>query len=116
MPYFKQGPRLALTPAVALSTIFVSEPGPRPFSKTLLRNHCLRALLRSSESYPQGAIRFRTGIPNYEAIFGEQPGFHDWMYSIYGTPQEDVPEGIFPPPKGKEILHWHSPPHQSDSR
>eukprot|EP00977_Amphora_coffeiformis_P016247 scaffold4972_cov130-Amphora_coffeaeformis.AAC.1 len=43
--------------------------------------------------YPQGAIRFRTGIPNYEAIYGEQPEFYDWMYSIYGTPQEDVPEG-----------------------
>eukprot|EP00957_Ditylum_brightwellii_P053256 4038058-Ditylum_brightwellii.AAC.1 len=53
--------------------------------------------------YPQGAIRFRTGIPNYEAIYGEQPEFHDWMYSIYGTPQEDVPEGMFPPPKGKLV-------------
>eukprot|EP00977_Amphora_coffeiformis_P023324 scaffold13003_cov122-Amphora_coffeaeformis.AAC.5 len=53
--------------------------------------------------YPQGAIRFRTGIPNYKAIYGEQRKFHDWMYSIYGTPQEGVPEGMFPPPKGKLV-------------
>ena len=32
--------------------------------------------------HPHGAIRFRTGIPDHEAIYGEHPEAHDWMHSV----------------------------------
>ena len=62
--------------------------------------------------YPHGKIRFRTGIPNHEAIF-EVPD-SDWLHSIYGERGEDYSD--LPPPRGKPVrtpsfkdanlLHW----------
>jgi KUP system potassium uptake protein len=49
--------------------------------------------------YPDAAIRFRTGIPNYDGI--EIPK-HDWMYSVYGEASEELPPGM-PTPKGKPV-------------
>jgi len=54
------------------------------------------------KKFPHGAIRFRTGIPNHEAIFGEQPQRYDWMYSVYGETREEIPHNA-PPPKGKPV-------------
>ena len=50
----------------------------------------------------QGAIRFRTGIPDHESIYGEHPEVHDWMHTVYGSPTEELPNGM-PPPKGKAV-------------
>ena len=50
--------------------------------------------------FPQGAIHFRPGIPDHEKIFGTSPIQHDWMETVYGNPQEEVPHDC-PQPKGK---------------
>ncbi len=52
--------------------------------------------------HPHGCIRYRTGIPNHEAIYGEHPDKYDWMYSVYGNPSEEIPLNA-PPPKGNPI-------------
>ena len=36
------------------------------------------------------AIRFRTGIPNYEEQFGDDPVRYDWMETVHGSPQEEI--------------------------
>ena len=54
------------------------------------------------KQYPHACIRFRTGIPDHKAIYGEKPEFHDWMHSIYGSPKEQIPDNL-PPPKGKPV-------------
>ena len=54
------------------------------------------------KKYPHGCIRFRTGIPNHEQVYGEQPPAYDWMHSIYGTPKETLPFDA-PEPKGKPV-------------
>ena len=70
-----------------------------------LVGHLERAkqIVRYLCKYLQGAIRYHTGIPNYEAIYGEHPDNHDWMHSVCGNPKEDVPDGMFPPPKGNPV-------------
>jgi hypothetical protein len=47
-----------------------------------------------------GAIRFRTGIPDYSAI---PIPTHDWTKTIYGDVQELVPDNA-PPPLGEAVL------------
>ena len=49
---------------------------------------------------PNCAIRFRTGVPDYETTFGSDPIRYDWMETVYGTPPEEVDEKA-PMPKGK---------------
>ena len=53
-------------------------------------------------SFPQGALRFRTRIPDHESIYGEHPVAYDWMHSIYGSTRELTPDGL-PPPKGHPV-------------
>ena len=48
------------------------------------------------------AIRFRTGIPDHEATFGDEPVRYDWMESVYGRPPEEI-DPRAPPPKGKKV-------------
>eukprot|EP00977_Amphora_coffeiformis_P022647 scaffold11170_cov229-Amphora_coffeaeformis.AAC.1 len=48
-----------------------------------------------------GAIRFRTGIPDWENAFPE-PIKYDWMETVYGTPPEEV-DGKAPTPKGRMV-------------
>ena len=48
-----------------------------------------------------GAIRFRTGIPDWENSFPE-PIKYDWMESVYGCPQEEI-DPQAPTPKGKYV-------------
>jgi len=50
----------------------------------------------------EGAIRFRTGIPNHEEFYGNEPVWHDWMYTVYGQPQEEIPHNM-PEPLGKLV-------------
>ena len=54
------------------------------------------------KKYPHACLCFRTGIPNHEAIYGETFPSYDWMYSVYDSPSEEIPENA-PPPKGKPI-------------
>ena len=52
--------------------------------------------------FPHACIRFRTGIPNHEAIYGEDGPQFNWMHSVYGDPKEEVPDNA-PPPKGNPV-------------
>ena len=52
--------------------------------------------------FPQGAIRFRVGIPDHESIFGTHPTKYDWMETVYGTPAEDIPSNT-PTAKGNPL-------------
>ena len=54
------------------------------------------------KKFPHACIRFRTGIPNHEAIYGEDGPQFNWMHSVYGDPKEDVPDDA-PPPKGNPV-------------
>jgi hypothetical protein len=51
--------------------------------------------------FNHGAIRFRTKIPNHEEVHGDQV-IHDWAYSVYGKPTEEIPPNA-PEPKGKPV-------------
>lgn len=49
---------------------------------------------------PEGAIRFRTGIPNNEAHYAMKE--YNWMYSVYGDCKEQI-DHTAPTPKGKAV-------------
>ena len=74
------------------------------FRAAPLKGHLNRAkrVCGYLKKYSHGAIRFRTGIPNHESIFGEQAPTYDWSYSVYGNPTEEIPANA-PPPKGKPV-------------
>ena len=55
------------------------------------------------KKFPQGALRFRTGIPDNESIFGTHPVKYEWMETVYGCPSETLPDNA-PPPKGNKVL------------
>jgi hypothetical protein len=50
--------------------------------------------------YPDGAIRFRTGIPDHES-YGTPPKY-DWTETTYGTSPEELPPNM-PTPRGKPV-------------
>jgi uncharacterized small protein (DUF1192 family) len=50
--------------------------------------------------HPEGAIRFRTSIPQNDKMFCMPE--YDWMYTIYGNCEEEIPPGL-PTPKGKTV-------------
>ena len=60
----------------------------------------LKRIFGYLRKYPDGAIRFRTGIPDNEKFF-DVP-VHDWMYSIYGNSSvwEDEND-MYPKPLGQ---------------
>ena len=49
---------------------------------------------------PDGAIRFRTGIPDHESR--DTPKEYEWINSIYGPHKEELPSDM-PTPKGKAV-------------
>ena len=49
---------------------------------------------------PDGAIRFRTGIPDHESR--DTPKEYEWINSVYGPNEEDLPPDM-PKPKGKPM-------------
>jgi len=53
------------------------------------------------KKFPHAVIRFRTGIPQHEALYGD-PTRHEWMYTVYGRASEDMPTNA-PVPKGKPV-------------
>lgn len=50
--------------------------------------------------YKHGAIRIRTGIPDYSHLENVE---YDWMYSVYGNVQEQIPHDI-PEPLGNPVV------------
>ena len=52
--------------------------------------------------FPQGAIRFWTGIPDHKAIFGATPIKYDWMETVCGIPIEELPDNA-PVMKGNPV-------------
>ena len=54
--------------------------------------------------HPDGAIRFRTKIPDHESIV--TPIEHDWASTVYGKVKEELPPDM-PPPKGKAVRTSH---------
>ena len=55
------------------------------------------------QKFPQGTIRFCTGIPNHESKFSDSPMKYDWMEMVYGSPTEEIPSDA-PDAKGN-IVH-----------
>ena len=49
--------------------------------------------------YPEGAIRFRTEIPDYTHLDHVS---YDWTYSVYGNSHEELPYNM-PVPRGKAV-------------
>ena len=49
---------------------------------------------------PDGAIRFRTGLPDNDALFDMEE--FDWMYTVYGECEEEIDKNL-PTPKGKMV-------------
>jgi hypothetical protein len=81
--------------ACAVMTMSRFRTAPRLGHLTLLGN--VFGYLRK---YPDGAIRFRTSIPNYEDRY--TPKTSDWERPVYGEPFEEIPSDM-PEPKGKMV-------------
>ena len=54
------------------------------------------------KKFPQGALRFRTGIPDHESRFGTHPVKYEWMETVYSCPDETLPDNA-PPPEGNKV-------------
>ena len=54
------------------------------------------------QKFPQGAICFRTGIPNHESFFGEAPMKYDWMETVYRCLVEEILDNA-PTAKGNPV-------------
>ena len=52
---------------------------------------------------PEGAIRFRTGEPDFSDIQDQE---FDWSRNVYGSPKEIIPTDI-PEPRGKYVTTVH---------
>ena len=63
---------------------------------------CLKRVCGYIRKFPQGAIRFRVGIPDHESIFGAQLTKYDWMETVYGIPTKDTPSNA-PMAKGNPV-------------
>ena len=62
----------------------------------------LKRICVCAKKFPQGALRFRTSIPDHESIFGTQPVKYEWMETVYGCPDETLPDNTTPP-KGNKV-------------
>ena len=51
--------------------------------------------------HPNAAIRFRTGIPDNERIFGYQD--KDWDDNVYEGCREDIDMRLYPTPRGRPM-------------
>ena len=58
----------------------------------------LKRIFGYIKKHPDGAIRFRTGIPDHESY--TPPINNDWAQAQYGTGKEELPKDM-PPPRGK---------------
>jgi hypothetical protein len=61
--------------------------------------HRLQPICGYLKKYPDGAIRFRTKIPDYSHL---DHVTYDWSYSIYGNSKEELPPKM-PTPRGKSV-------------
>ena len=55
------------------------------------RIECLICIIGYIFHFPHAAIRFCTGIPDHETLFGDTPVTHEWMHTIYGNMTEEIP-------------------------
>ena len=62
--------------------------------------HLLKHVFGYLRKYTDGAIRFRTDIPNHEASFQHIP--REWEKMVYGDVKEELPYNM-PEPKGKTV-------------
>ena len=62
----------------------------------------LKRVVGYMKKFPHAAIRFRTGIPDHEATYGNDPVKYSWMETVYGSPTEEIPPNA-PVPKGKSV-------------
>ena len=62
----------------------------------------LMCIIGHIHRFPHAAIRFHTGIPDHETIFGDKPITHEWMHTIYGNVTEEIPLDM-PTPKGRPV-------------
>jgi hypothetical protein len=60
----------------------------------------LKQIIGYVKKHPDGAIRFRTYIPDHESY--HTPKKFDWCSSVYGYVQEDLPHDM-PVPKGRIV-------------
>jgi Reverse transcriptase (RNA-dependent DNA polymerase) len=81
-----------LTPVMSMASFRAA-----PREGHLLRLKRIYGYLRK---FRHGAIRIRTGIPDYSHLPDEE---YDWMYSVYGNVKEQVPYDA-PEPLGKEVV------------
>jgi len=51
--------------------------------------HVLKGIYGYLKQNPDGAVRFRVGVPDHESV--GQPVTHDWQYSVYGDVSEELP-------------------------
>ena len=64
----------------------------------------LKHLVGYMHKQPNCAIRFRTGVPDFEGIFGEAT-WYDWMETVCGCPKEEIdPHASMP--LGKPVRTW----------
>ena len=82
--------------AVAVMTLGHYQAAPRVGHLELVKHLC--GYLRK---YPDGAIHFRTGIPDHSE-HAKKIETYDWMYSVYGDGVEELPEDM-PAPKGNAV-------------
>ena len=85
---------------IANTVMTLSHYHAAPLQGHLEHAKCIVGYLKK---FTHAAIHFRTGIPNQENIYGEDPVAHDWMHSVYGTQTEEIPH-YASKPKGK-IVH-----------
>jgi hypothetical protein len=82
---------------IAVSVMTMSSFRAAPREGHLERLKRIHGYLRK---WPDGAIRFRTGIPDNESKFTMPE--HDWMYTVYGNCEEEISPDL-PTPKGKLV-------------
>ena len=85
--------RFDISVAVTALSRFRSEPRQGHLDR-------LKRIYGYLRKHKSGRIVFRTEIPNHEALYEVEE--HDWLNSIYGQPEEEIPEWM-PTPKGKAV-------------
>jgi hypothetical protein len=86
---------------IACAVMCMSRFRTTPRQGHLERLHRLYGYLRYATD---GAIRFRTGIPDNESLYPEPSETCDWSRTPYGTNPEEIPD-YAPVPKGKPVRH-----------
>ena len=82
---------------IVVFVIFLSRISAQPRKGHLER---AKRIVGYLSSQPEGAIRFRTGEPDYLDLPYQD---YDWTRTVYGAAKEHIPKDI-PNPKGKRVI------------